>query len=96
VRRAAATDGEHGPDGAIEIVRHARRLVDEQQVDAGKGADRLFASWQGHEPRAVGQLELALVRANGRDGLFEVLIGMHDLAKQLMALPLGRRDEQDE
>src|SRR5262249_30388716 len=42
----AVGDGEHGPDGAVEVVGDAGGLVDDQQADVGEAADGVLAAGQ--------------------------------------------------
>jgi len=40
----AAGDGEHGPDGAVEVVGDAGRLVDDQHLHVSEAADGVAAA----------------------------------------------------
>src|SRR5262245_39531786 len=53
----AARDGEHGTAGIVQIVRHPRRFVDDQQINARVTADGAFCARQGDHAGAIGQGE---------------------------------------
>ncbi len=49
--------GDHGADSFVEIVRHARSFVDQQQGDIGEAANGGFAARQSDDASAIGQGE---------------------------------------
>ena len=82
----SAADREHGPEGAIEIIRHARGFVDHEQADGGEAADCSFAFGQTDDARAVGQLDRALVYAIAADTDPELGHGLFRLFEKFCAL----------
>src|SRR5215210_6989251 len=52
----AARDGEHRPDGEVELVFYPRGLVHDQEIHAREPAHGLLSARQSLDPRAVGEL----------------------------------------
>ena len=92
----AMTDGEHRPNRAIKIVRHPRRLIKDEETNAGVGANRLLTPRQRDEPGTVGELEFRLRRAHLADRRSDGAIGGEGLAEELATLPFGRSDKEHE
>jgi len=72
---AAVGDGEHGADGAVEVIGDAGGFIDDQQVDIGVAADRVFFAGQTDNPTKGLKVKFAgcLALAGGRPETFVVL-----------------------
>jgi hypothetical protein len=82
-------DGEHRPDGAIEVIGDLGGLVDDEQRDALKRADDLFDAGQADDAAAVFELVLRLGFLGELDGPGDRAVALADVTEQLAGLPLG-------
>ena len=94
-QQAPPADREHGPNRAVEIVRHASGLVDDQQVRR-EAANGRFVAWQAQDASAVGQFQIEFALAARADRPAQGAEGAKHLAKDLRGLAQSRRKQQDE
>jgi hypothetical protein len=81
-------DGEHGPDGAVEVVRDAGGLVYDDELRA-VAADRFLDAGHAEDARAVGELDAQLGFVVGFERAADGAVAFDDFLEGLGRLPLA-------
>jgi hypothetical protein len=84
----ALADGEHGPDGAIEVVGDAGGLVDDDEVGAVT-ADGFLDAGHAEDARAVGELDAQLRFVVGFERAADGAVAFDDFLEGLGRLTLA-------
>src|SRR6185369_2402395 len=92
----AATDGEDGKHGEVEVLIDARGLVDEKQADAGEAAVGGFTTGESNDAGLIGQEERDLIAAITAAPDAEARQERGGFANQLTGLALGGAHDEDE
>src|SRR5206468_1067385 len=88
----------HGSDGPIEVVGNLRRLVNDEESDAGEAPHCVFLAGQADDAAAVGKLDLGdrLRVLDHRNGPADGVVSVEDLAEEFVSLPLDAGEKKDQ
>ena len=87
-------DREHGPHRAIKIVRHPRRLVDDEQIDMRIPTNHVLPARQTDDSAQVAQLDLFRGEASFDSVAEQLITEAHEL-EDFARLPMAARHEHD-